>query len=323
MHLAIARNISLFSDFVTLVKLIKIFRQERYSAVHSVAPKAGLLAMLASWIVRVPLRIHTFTGQVWVTNRGFKRLLLKQLDCLIATLTTHNIVDSQSQRQFLLDEKVLSSKKSVMFANGSISGVDITKFKPNQLARVGIRQKLFIPNNAIVFLFIGRLTRDKGVLDLACAFSCLNVKHVYLLYVGPDEQNMQTEIVHFSGKNSPNVIFLGHTNEPESYMAAADIFCLPSYREGFGTVVIEAAAVGIPVIASRIYGITDAIVEGETGLLHEPHDINNIKNCMEKLMNNQALRLKLGQQARDRVIRDFSSILVTQAWVNFYFENMR
>lgn len=321
-QLSIARDISLFSDFFSLVKLIKIFRRQRFSAVHSVTPKAGLLAMLAAWVVRVPLRIHTFTGQVWVTKVGFKRFLLKQLDCLVATLTTHNIVDSPSQRQFLLHEKVMSSIKSIVFANGSISGVDITKFKPNQLARVGIRQQLLIPNDAIVFLFIGRLTIDKGVLDLACAFSCLDVEHVYLLFVGPDEQNMQTAVIHISGKNSQNVYFLGHTNEPESYMAAADIFCLPSYREGFGTAVIEAAAVGVPAIASRIYGITDAVVEGETGLLHEPHDINSIKNCMEKVMNNQALRLKLGEQARERVIKDFSSQLVTQAWVNFYFENM-
>ena len=322
-QLAIARNVSLVSDFSCLIQLIKIFYQQGFSAVHSVTPKAGLLAMLAAWLVHVPMRIHTFTGQVWVTKVGVKRFLLKQIDCLIAFLATYNIVDSPSQRQFLLDEKVVSSNKSIVFANGSISGVDIAKFKPNQLARVRIRQKLLIPNDAIVFLFIGRLTRDKGVLDLACAFSCLDVEHVYLLFVGPDEQNMQTEVIHISGENSLNVHFVGHTDEPEFYMAAADVLCLPSYREGFGSVVIEAAAVGMPAIASRIYGITDAVVEGETGLLHEPHDVNNIKNCMEKVMNNQALRLKLGEQARDRAIKDFSSHLVTQAWVNFYFENMR
>ena len=321
-QLSIARDISLFSDFFSLVKLIKIFRRQRYSAVHSITPKAGLLAMLAAWVVRVPLRVHTFTGQVWVAKVGFKRLLLKQLDCLVATLTTQNIVDSPSQRQFLLNEKVLSANKSLVLAKGSISGVDIAKFKPNQLARVGIRQKLLIPNDAIVFLFIGRLTRDKGVLDLAYAFNCLDVEHVYLLFVGPDEQNMQAKMMNIVGINSKNIHFVGRTKMPEAYMAAADMLCLPSYREGFGSVVIEAAAVGVPAIASRIYGITDAVVDGETGLLHEPRDIEEIKSCMQQLIENKLLRLKLGEQARQRAIKDFDSRVITQAWVDFYREHL-
>lgn len=318
--LSIARNISLFSDFSSLVKLIKIFSQERFSSVHSVTPKAGLLAMLAAWIVRVPLRIHTFTGQVWVNKGGFKRFLFKQLDCLVATLTTHNIVDSPSQRQFLLQEKVVSSNKSVVFASGSISGVDIARFRPNQPARVSVRQKLNIPNEATVFLFIGRLTRDKGVIDLARAFSGLG--GAYLLFVGPDEQNMQAEIIRIAGESSLNMHFVGHTDEPEFYMAAADVLCLPSYREGFGSVVIEAAAVGIPAIASRIYGISDAVVDGVTGLLHEPRDINGIKNCMEQMRSNAVLRLNFGESAKKRAIKEFDSKLITQEWINFYRENL-
>ena len=318
--LSIARNISLFSDFISLVKLIKIFSHEHFSSVHSVTPKAGLLAMLAAWLVRVPMRIHTFTGQVWVTKVGVKRFLLKQIDSLIAILATYNIVDSPSQSQFLLDEKVMSAAKSMVFANGSISGVDIARFRPNQSARVSVRQKLNIPNEANVFLFIGRLTRDKGVLDLAHAFSRLGGEH--LLFVGPDEQNMQAEITRICGENNLNVHFVGYTDEPEFYMAAADVLCLPSYREGFGSVVIEAAAVGIPAIASRIYGISDAVVDGVTGLLHDPRDINAIKSCMEQMRSNAILRLNFGESAKMRAIKEFDSKLITQEWVNFYRENL-
>lgn len=320
--LAIARNVSLISDFSCLIHLVKIFHQQNFSAVHSVTPKAGLLAMLAAWMVCVPLRIHTFTGQVWVTKRGIKRFLLKRFDCLIAFLTTCNIVDSPSQLQFLLDEKVMSSSKSIVFAKGSISGVDVARFKPDQQARVNIRQQLNISNEAMVFLFIGRITRDKGVLDLASAFAHIDIGAAYLLFVGPDEQNMQNEIHSITENRSTNVYFVGHTNTPESYMATADVLCLPSYREGFGSVVIEAAAAGIPAIVSRIYGLTDAVIEGETGLLHEPHDVNAIKSCMEKMMHNQTLRLKLGNQARARAMEDFDSNQVTQDWVNFYRENL-
>ena len=315
--LKISRDISFFSDLICLFKLIKIFYQQRFSSVHSLMPKSGLLAMLAAWVVCVPLRIHTFTGQVWANKIGLKRFTLKQFDCLIVFLSTNNIVDSPSQRQFLLDNKVITLAKSMVFSKGSVSGVDIARFKPNTQSKIDIRQQLRIPNDDVIFLFTGRLNKDKGVLDLAYAFKQLDIKMMHLVLVGSDEKNMQAEVMNILGA-SQNVHFIGHTNTPEAYMATADVLCLPSYREGFGSVVIEAAAVGIPTIASRIYGITDAVVDGETGLLHEPRDIAGIKSCMQQLVENKPLRLKLGEQARQRVIMDFDSRLITQAWVDFY-----
>jgi glycosyltransferase involved in cell wall biosynthesis len=273
--------------------------------------------------VRVPLRTHTFTGQVWVTKVGVKRFLIKQSDRIIALLSTFNIVDSPSQRQFLVNENVMRLSKSTVFAKGSISGVDIARFKPNQLKRIDVRQQLNISENAIIFLFVGRLTLDKGVLDLAHAFSQLSLGKAHLLFVGPDEGGMQVKIEHVTQGCSGYVHFVKHTDVPEYYMAAADVLFLPSYREGFGTVVIEAAAVGIPTIASRIYGISDAVVDGETGMMHEPRDINAIKNCMECLMNNEILRLSLGEKARARAIKDFDSKVITQDWLDFYHENIR
>ena len=320
--LKIPRDISFFSDLICLFQLIKIFHQQRFSSVHSLMPKSGLLAMLGARVVCVPLRIHTFTGQVWATKNGFKRFILKQFDGLIALLSTNNIIDSPSQCQFLLDNKVIMPAKSVVFSKGSVSGVDAVRFKPNTQSKIDIRQQLKISDEAIIFLFIGRLNRDKGVLDLAHAFKQLNVKIIHLVFVGSDEQNMQAKMMSIVGINSKNIHFVGHTKMPQAYMAAADVLCLPSYREGFGSVVIEAAAVGIPAIASRIYGITDAVVDGETGLLHEPRDIEGIKSCMQQLIENKSLRLKLGEQARQRVIKDFDSRIITQAWVDFYREHL-
>ena len=320
--LPISRDIRLISDFSTLIQLIKIFNQQQFDSVQSVTPKAGLLAMLAAYISRVPLRIHTFTGQVWATKSGSKRFLLKQIDCLIAALTTYNIVDSPSQRDFLISENVMPITKATVFAKGSISGVDVARFKPDLLMRASIRQSLNLTQDATLFLFLGRLTIDKGLLDLAQAFSQLNSDNAHLLFVGPDEQSLQSEIVRLTGNSCKRIQFIGHTNKPEHYMAAADVLCLPSYREGFGSVVIEAAAVGIPTVASRIYGITDAVVDGETGLLHTVKDIVAIKKCLQSMLNNTILRLKLGKQAQLRAIKDFDSHLITQAWVDFYGKNL-
>lgn len=320
--LAIARNVCLPSDFNCLIKLIKIFHKQEFSAVHSVTPKAGLLAMLASWLVRVPLRVHTFTGQVWVTKKGVKRLLLKQFDRLIALFSTQIIVDSPSQHQFLIDENVITIKKSNVFAKGSISGVDLTRFKFNEERRKLIRLELNIPNEAIVFLFVGRLTKDKGVLDLAQAWRTIGSNEAHLLFVGPDEQNMQIRIALLAKADKANIHFKGYTNVPEDFMSAADVICLPSYREGFGSVVIEAAAVGIPAIASHIYGLTDAVINNETGLLHTSGDIGAINNCLQNMLDNSTLRLKLGQKAQVRAVNDFDSHTITRAWVDFYRKNL-
>ena len=317
----LAREVSPVKDLKALFALIRLFRKQQFDAVHSVTPKAGLLAMLAAFVAHVPLRVHTFTGQVWASKKGIKRFLLKCIDILIAALTTHNLIDSPSQRDFLVSEKVISKSKAFVFEKGSISGVDLSKFKPDAEARLAIRKQLKIEDNKLVFLFIGRLNIDKGVLDLAQAFSQIKNENLHMLFVGPDEQNMQAEIKNLQ-YNKANIHFIGYTDMPEAFMAAADVLCLPSYREGFGSVLIEAAAVGLPSIASRIYGITDAVIDHETGLLHEPHDINAIQSLIELIAEDEALRTKLGQQARARAIKDFSSELITQAWVDFYQEKL-
>ena len=320
--LEIARKISIFSDLYSLIKLMQIFSDKKFASVHSVTPKAGLLAMLAAWIVRVPFRVHIFTGQVWATKTGVKRLLLKQIDWLIALFSTQIIVDSPSQRQFLIDESVIPIEKSNVFAKGSISGVDLVRFKFNHEMRLAIRQQLDIPSEAIVCLFVGRLTKDKGVLDLAQAWRDAHLNKAHLLFVGPDEQNMQIQITSLAETDKMNIHFIGYTNTPEDYMSAADVLCLPSYREGFGSVVIEAAAVGIPAIASRIYGITDAVIDNETGLLHTAGDIDAINNCLQNMLDSSILRLKLGQKAQARAVEDFDSHLITRAWVDFYRKNL-
>lgn len=317
---AIVRQIAPWRDAAALLALIRHFRAERFDIVHSVSPKAGMLAMLAAMLAGVPHRVHTFTGQVWVTRRGWRRWLLKQADRMLASLTTRALVDSPSQRDFLLAERVLAANKSVVIGKGSICGVDGARFRPDEAARHVLRGELGISPFAPVLLFLGRLNRDKGVLDLAAAFVRVarRFPEARLLLVGPDEEGMASAVGDICAEVQDRVQLIDYTHQPERFMAAADIFCLPSYREGFGMVVIEAAAAGLPAVASQIYGITDAVVDGQTGLLHPPGDVAAIAEKLTELLVAPDRCKSMGERARLRAQADFSQAGSSQGLMAFY-----
>jgi len=250
------------------------------------------------------------------------RHFLKMLDTITAMCATCLLADSNSQKEFLVGEGVAKGGKISVLAHGSVCGVDISRFTPNIEAKHAARQKIRLPDDAFVFLFIGRLNQDKGVLDLAAAFSHLKISRekLFLVFAGTDEESMQELIVERSGESASAIRFIGHTDCPEKIMAAADVLCLPSYREGFGMVIIEAAATGLPAVASRIYGITDAVLDGETGLLHEPGNIDDLAYKMTLLATDRSRCMDMGQRARDRVLMDFSQELVVKAMQELYAE---
>lgn len=313
-----SREINIISDLFSLAKLMYLFLIKRYDAVHSITPKAGLLAMTASFLTFIPIRVHCFTGQVWVTKSGLSRLLLKLIDKVVGILSTQNIVDSKSQYKFLVKENVLKKDKSLVFGSGSVSGIDLLKFKPNKKVKVKLRNKLKIPPASFVFIFLGRLNSDKGIYDLIHSFKSADLKSAYLLLIGPDEENIATKFK----SNHSNIIFSGATSSPQDYLAASDILCLPSYREGFGNVVIEAAASGLPSIVSNIYGLSDAIIQNNTGLAHEPKDLKEITRLMIAVFNDRKLVANLGKAAKKRAISEFDSKILVKHWKDFYQHNL-
>lgn len=317
-RMPIRREVAPLADLAALAKLYLHFRRERYAAVGSVTPKAGMLALLAAALARVPLRVHIFTGQVWAARSGWRRGLLKAADRLMARLATHVLADSPSQREFMIAEGVAPGGKIRVLGDGSICGVDGERFRPDPGRRAEVRRAQGVPEEAVVFLFLGRLNRDKGVLDLAEAFAGLGDAPAWLLVVGPDEAGLRAGMEGRLGAAAVRCRFVGYTERPEDFMAAADVFCLPSYREGFGMVVIEAAAAGAPAIASRIYGVTDAVEEGVTGLLHRPGDAAGIARAMADLAQDAPRRAEMGRAARERALRLFSRRAITDAWLRFY-----
>lgn len=313
---AIERRIAPLADLAVLWALYRLFRRERFDLVHSLTPKAGLLAALAGALAGVPARLHTFTGQVWATRAGFGRWLLKRIDGLTAAACTHVLADSGSQRDFLVAEGVVAPERIAVLAQGSVCGVDAGRFKPDAAARARIRSEWGVAPDAVVFLYLGRLTVDKGLLDLARAFA--EVPGAVLAMVGPDEEGLTERIRAACGEQAGRLRFVGYTGEPQAYMAASDVFVLPSYREGFGSTVIESAACGAPAIASRIYGLTDAVVDGVTGFLVPPRDPSALARRMRELAGDASLRLRLGTAARERALRDFSQAALTQATLAYY-----
>lgn len=320
LHVPIERKISLFNDFSALLRLIEIFRRSDFDVVHSITPKGGALAMLASFLCRVPNRIHTFTGQVWVTRSGVIRGLLKFIDRLIVGWATTVLSDSTSQSRFLERELGLAAGRVGMLGEGSIAGVDVERFRPNEEKRKNIRRQLKVGHDSFVFLFVGRIARDKGVFDLVDAFRRLSRSRadLSLWMVGPDEEKLVSELQSLAGEAGASIRWVGPSTEPESYMAGADLLVLPSYREGFGLVVVEAAGCGLPTLAYEIDGVVDAVESNVTGVLVPPRDVDALIRQMEFMAGHSEYVKRLGLVARQRVVEKFTATAISKAWLNFY-----
>ena len=317
----IVRGISILQDIKAVWNTFLYFRKMKFDAVHSVTPKAGLISALAGYLAGIKHRTHIFTGQVWATRKGVMRWILKSMDKIIASLNNHMLVDGSSQRNFLVKEHVLREGQAEVFHKGSISGVNSERFIPDSEIRNQIRKEIGIGDDCLTFIFLGRLNHDKGIGELYEAFNMLagEKKNVFLLLVGDDEENYISKLPLYPNiKNGINFCFYGITHEPEKVLNAGDVFVLPTYREGFGTSVLEAACIGIPCICSDAYGVLDAYVENETGLRCHVGDPESLYQCMRKMFDNPTLVKEMGKNSRQRALKDFNGAVLTECWVDFY-----
>jgi len=313
------RDIGILKDIKTLVLLFKFFKKKNIDIAFTITPKGGLIGNLASLMVGIPIRIHVYTGQVWKIREGFLRYVLMFFDKLIYVICTKVLIDSKSQRDFLIRNRIIKEKKSLVLGEGSLSGVDTDRFSPNLEHREIIREKHNVSSDDIVFLFVGRLNEDKGIPELLESFSKLrdSIKNTSLWLMGPVEMDLVPLKQKIDEDTLKSILFLPYSPKPELYMAAADIFCLPSLREGFGTVIIESAACGIPAIGTNIYGLNDAIQDGKTGYLVEIGNSIDFVSVMIKLAEDQALRYKMGGMARKIAKQNYSQAFVVERLASF------
>lgn len=320
-HIQIERKPSVNKDLRALWQLYKYFRQERFFVVQSQASKPSLLMAIAAFFARVPNRIRIFTGQIWCNMTGWKRIAFKAVDKITVALNTELLSDGYPQMNYLIEQKIVKPNKIKVLGNGSICGVDISRFNPDDRVRSDIRKELNYSDNNIVFVFLGRLKREKGIHELLSAFNKLVVDSpdARLLLLGTDEENcIEWLRLYPNISDRKRVCFYGYTLDPNKTLQAGDVYVLPSYREGFGMAVLEASCMKLPVICSDIYGMEDSFVEGVTGLKCKVRDDETLLDCMKKLYIDEALRQSMGKAGRERVMKDFSKQLVTDAWFEYY-----
>lgn len=318
----IPRKFRPWQDVVALVRLVRAFRRGRFDIVHSTTPKAGVLSMIAARLAGVPIRLHTFTGQTWVTLNGPMYHMARLADRLIGRFATHCYADSHSQRAFLIANGILPAERIDVLGAGSLAGIDVSRFDLDRFpkeTRSELRAQLGIAPETPLILFVGRICEDKGVGELLDALRQVRERGIKaeLLLVGPFDARQQS-LSEDTVLAQPGVRHVDFTALPEQYMALADVLALPSYREGFGTVVIEAAAMGVPAVGSNIYGLSDAIVDGKTGKLVPARNVPELADALTKMLTSSEYRQAMAQAARARSLAQFDSRIVSAAVLEEY-----
>ena len=282
-----------------IAEMKRIFKREKFDLIQYSTPNASLYASLAGFLAGIPVRLYCQWGMVFVGFTGLKRKIFKAEEKLVCRLSTWIEPDSYSNLNFAHEQGLYPQSKGSVIWNGSACGVDLEKFdiKKKSQYRTNVREKYKIPSDAFVFGFVGRVTRDKGVNELLEAFKELN-DSCYLIMVGRNEVDatINQDLYEWSIK-SDRVMYTGYTNIVEQYLAAMDCYVLPSYREGFGMGVVEAEAMGLPVIVSNIPGPIDAMVDGETGIVVEKKDVPGLVHAMTGMRSNAERTVQYGKQA--------------------------
>ncbi len=297
------RGISL--DGISVIrKLVKIFKEEKFDLVQYSTPNASLYVSIAAKIAKVPVRLYCQWGLVYVGFKGIKRKIFKSIEKFVCKNSTEVEPDSFGNLNFSHEEGLYPETKGRVIWNGSASGVDLSKFDITQKSswREKIRAEYNIPNEDFVFGFVGRITGDKGINELFSAFKQVYEKNnnVHLLLVGNTEKSDSVdENLYNWASECPNVIFAGFTNVVEQFLSAMDVYVLPSYREGFGSSVVEAEAMGIPVIATDIPGPRDAMINNKTGLAIPVKTIEPLVIAMTRLYNDKELCALFGSNGAE------------------------
>lgn len=309
------RHIAPLKDLVSLWRMWRVMRREKPDMVHSMTPKAGLVTMIAAWLARVPVRIHTFTGLVFPTSTGLKRRVLMATDWLTCACATHVIPEGEGVKHDLLANGI-TRKDIRVLGYGNIRGVDLDYWSEPQVKR-------FDPSQPFRCVFVGRLVGDKGINELVAAFARLNAElpgRARLTLVGhlePELDPLAPQTVRLIDECDA-IDAVGLKSDVRPYYADADALVFPSYREGFPNVVIEAGAMGLPSIVTDINGSREIVVDGENGTIIPPRDEQALYAVMRRWVEHPDEPRALAVNARRMVAERFEQGYVRRCLREFY-----
>jgi len=327
--LPMKRTIHPLDDVRALFKLCRLMRTLRPDIVQTHTPKAGLLGMIAATLARVPIRIYTVNGLPLFTQKGLSRILVAATDWMACALATEVICPSRCLRRFIVKNGFCRREKARTLGDGGFPGVDPEKYHPARRSftdRASFREKNAIPQDALVFGFIGRIVPDKGVAELMRAWRQLREEfpHSYLLLCGhlEDVHPLPKEII-AQLQRDPRIRLIGWSTDMPPVYAAIDICVLPTYREAISGVVLEAGAMELPTVTTRVPGSVDAMCKGVTALSVPAKDSDALADALRKLARDPQLRQRMGKAARRFVSDRFSHQRIFENLLNEYQRLMR
>jgi len=316
------RHISLMKDLRALLAMIKTIRKERPYMIHSMTPKAGLLCMVAGWLTGVPVRIHTFTGLVWPTSTGLKRKILMFTDRLTCACATHIIPEGEGVKNDLIRGKITKKPLKVL-GYGSCKGINLEYFQVNE--KLKVKSEELRKEGVFTYLFVGRITRDKGINELVEAFVRLHQEYPYtrLVLVGRFEDSLDpvrpsTRTSIDQEENGIEAAGPKYGDDLLTQYAASDCLVLPSYREGFPNTPIEAGAMGLPCIVTDINGSREIIQDGVNGLIVPSKDADALYEAMRRMLLDCDMRELMIAKARPMIAERFEDSFVRACLYDYY-----
>lgn len=301
--------------------LYKTFRKYKFDVIQYATSNAALNASIAGFFARIPVRVYCQWGISYGDYKGFKGWIYKMMEKITCALSTSVQPDSYANLEFSISEKLYKKEKGEVIHYGSATGVDLSKYDFSQRNkwRSEIREKYNIPSDAFLVGFVGRISIEKGINELLEAFNNQTNQNVYLMIVGPDYNTEKLNQQYLKeAKMNPNIVFVGPVPSAERYFAAFDWLILPSYREGFGMVLIEAAATGTPSLISNIKGPTDFVQNEVNGLIFDVKSVNSLSSALNAAIH---MSKEKYQEIATRAYKDAVSKFNMRDYQKAWWEN--